>query len=103
MVDTTKLYSLIAGCLNVLYRHRRSQSSRKLALVQPFYCKAPEISRALGMVDCVKEMLTNKSYKYGKYGSFEHLLSLFMLQVFSKMKALLMSSLTSITWQNFQK
>ena len=39
--------------------------------------KLHEATEMFVMVDYVKEMTVKKSYKYGEYGSFEHLLFLF--------------------------
>ena len=43
--------------------------------------KLHEATEMFVMVDYVREMAMEKSCKYGKYGSFEHLLFLFFCKI----------------------
>ena len=67
ILDTIKLQ--YGSRLNELGLHSRSQGYRKDRLCV--------ISLLLRCMRRVREMTSGKSFRYGKYGSFEHLLLLF--------------------------
>ena len=76
MLGTANLYSLIPVWM-ILALAQEYRAKRKLELVQWFCWGLAWCSQSFTMVDYVGEMTAKK---YGKYGSFEHLLFLlFML------------------------
>ena len=48
----------------------------KIELINHSVIKLHEVTQMFAIVDCVREMTSEKSFKYGKYGLFEHLLFL---------------------------
>ena len=75
MINMSKLHFLITVSMTVAFTQGH-RVTRKLELVQSFCCKVA-VAQILTVVDCVREITSKKTCKYGDYGSFEHLLFLY--------------------------
>ena len=58
----------------------------KPELVQSFCCELHDVNEMFAMADHVSEMTSEKSCKYSEYGSFEHLLFLFSVNLFLRVQ-----------------
>ena len=83
MPNTTKLYSLISVWMPLMFIQGQ-RVTEMLELVQLFCCKAAW--RNLNVCDsCLcKEDDLKKSWKYGEYRSFEHLVCLYVVYLLTE-------------------